>query len=228
MLDGKLVNFCHHAMSGSWLLTLKAAVSAIFIWGRAAGEWESFGNSVLDEGVINRAYSHAKNDNLPIAIPGYEGRDKGQGDYGYSANRWIQALTVNFGFPRSRILPTAGDGFNTKTEFDDYLDLATKNGYPITIAITQQTHALRAMLGVVKSLQDINLERKFIVIPSWPDIFDLMTEVYGSQGQGPFPRIDWIDQEYDRIERYQAKGDLASLEDLASYLRWMNETRPNT
>jgi hypothetical protein len=128
------------------------------------------------------------------------------------------------GVPEKKIMPVPGDGHNTKTEMDDFLNWAVSQKWRTVIAITQPAHALRAMLGTVRSLQALGSQIR--VYPWWSNRYDFTASSYGSQGEGPLPRSQWIDQEYDRIVRYQAKGDLASLEELHAYLRFLYQSLP--
>jgi hypothetical protein len=73
----------------------------------------------------------------------------------------------------------------------------------------------------VHSLRKRGLQSKLRVYPFWSIRFDFTALAYGSQGQGPHPRLGWIDEEYNRIPRYQAQGDLASLPELWSYIEFL-------
>lgn len=222
MLDSRLLYQCMCLMAGMFphlLLTKK--VDAIFVWGRATDEWQA---TRYDDGVLKLAAGLHLLTGAPVAIPGYCGSDKGQGTTGYPGPQiWRDALT-SFGVSGDQVVDTAGQGHNTKSEMDDFLELAVVRGWTTTVAITQQPYALRAMLGTVKTLIDLNLT-DLVVVPAWAHWFDWNRECYGSQGDGPYPRVRWIDEEYERIPRYREKGDLASLEDLAQYLIRVHQQR---
>ena len=216
MMDGRLVYQCLCLMAGMHPALLSTA-DVLFVWGRAKGNWEE--NS-FNEGTLQlsaRLYHHCRHAHA-IVIPGYIGQEKGQGLYGYPGPEvWKQELVRRYHIPPLHVKTTKGEGFNTKTEMDDMLDLAQANNWQTIIGVTHFTHALRAMLGTVKSLQNRGLMH-YKVLPCWPTKFDLSQQSYGSQGQGPFSRAEWIDQEFERIPRYQEEGDLATLEELRDYL----------
>jgi len=199
-------------------IDMRGEIDAIFVWGRAVNEWQSYaGNG----GVIDlAAWLHRNHrDHPPIIIPGYVGSEKGQGETGYPGHKiWSSALQ-RLGVPADKIMPTVGHGYNTKTEMDDCLDIAKKFHWKKIIGITLQTHALRAMLGTVKSLESRKVQLK--VFPYWPTTFDHTQQVFGSQGKGPLPRSSWIEEEYNRIPRYMAQGDLCTLEELLTYLKYL-------
>ena len=195
------------------------SINAIFVWGRAQDCREGQKGTVLKEAAsIRKQIFFERKRTVPIYIPGYDGKNVGQGEDGYPGpEKWggiLKSLNVN-----SLIYKVQGGGFNTKTEFDDFLKLAISKGSHVVIAVTQQEHALRAMLGAVQSLMDVGKSREIMVIPAWPANVDWARPCYGSQGEGPYSRMDWIKQEWDRIPRYQAQGDLCTFEELIEYLK---------
>lgn len=76
--------------------------------------------------------------------------------------------------------------------------------------------ALRAMLGILKSFEKHGYPMQ--VVPVCPPCVSWSKEVYGSQGALLLPRHQHIQQEWNNIPRLQDKGDLASLEELNTYL----------
>jgi hypothetical protein len=220
MLDAKQLFRCMCAMSGMFpRLPSAKLIDAIFIWGRAADEWQHtrFDNGLL--ALVARLYTYL---GAHIVLPGYVGSECGQGENGYPGPMvWCKELCrLHVDGPAIVILK--GQGCNTKTEMDDFLDEAKRRGWKTVIAVTTQFHALRAMLGTVKSLMTRGME-DVIVVPVWSSRYDWTRPCYGSQGAGPHFRLDWIDQELERIPRYHAQGDLATLEELFLYLSGVYE-----
>lgn len=220
MLNAKQLFRCMCAMAGMFpRLILSKKVDIIFIWGRAIDEWQA---TRFDDSVLKQAADFHRLTGACVAIPGYFGTEKGQGLTGYPGPKvWRSALTA-LGVSNDQIMETIGHGFNTKSEMDDFLELAVVKQWSIALAVTQQSHALRAMLGTVKSLADRNLQH-LIVAPVWPPLFDWTRKCYGSQGDGPYARMHWIDEEFDRIPRYQKKGDLATLDELFEYIAQIHQ-----
>lgn len=219
-LDPDLVFECQNLM-GSFqdvVMTPRLFPHTIFIWGRAAGDWEKL--SDLDPGVLQWAALAWQISAPPITIPGYIGAERGQGDYGYPGPHvWEAYLHQISSIPSRFILRTAGKGINTKTEMEDCLTLARRKRLACVIGVTTVMHALRAMLGAVKALEARGLLDAVDVLPFWSYLFDFDREVYGSQGEGPYLRTHWLGLEFDRIPRYQAQGDLVSLRQLLTYLK---------
>lgn len=215
MLDAKQLYGCMCAMSGMFpRLVCANKVDAIFVWGRASDEWQ---RTEFDDGVLQLAADLHRQTSAPVVIPGYTGSATGQGQTGYPGPQVWRIALAAFGVSEDQIVDTVGHGHNTKSEMEDFLKLAVARQWSVVLAMTQQPHALRAMLGTVKSLADRNLLH-IMVAPVWPNRFDWSRKSYGSQGVGPYPRMHWIDEEFGSILRYQAKGDLATLDELLAYL----------
>lgn len=216
MFDAQMLYRCMCLMSGMFpRLLYTEKIDAIFVWGRAVDEWQS---TRFDDGILQVAADLHRLTGAFVSIPGYIGAHWDQGGTGYPGPTVWSCALETLGVPTAYIFPLDGRGHNTKSEMDDFLDLACECHWPMVMAVTQQPHALRAMLGTVKSLTDRGLLNKITVVPVWPALFDWNRKCYGSQGVGPYPRSCWIDEEFERIPRYQAKGDLATLDELHKYL----------
>lgn len=115
-------------------------------------------------------------------------------------------------------------GFNTKTEGDAFLKTAEQRGFKRVIVLTQPHQIVRAMLGVVKTIDDQELD-----IDIWcsvPQSTDWQVRVKGSQGKERKPRAEHIPDETGRILKYQDQGDLASFEELFAYLEKRDSRNP--
>jgi hypothetical protein len=216
MLDAKQFNCCMCLMSGLFPRSIYVdSVDAIFVWGRAFNEYQP---TRFEDGVLTMAADLYRLVGAPLVIPGYTGKEKGQGDTGYPGPAIWRAELAVLGVPDDHVLETCGKGYNTKTEMDDCLDLALRKDWSAIIGVTQLSHAMRAMLGTVKSLANLQVLSVIRVLPVWPQRIDWTRLCFGSQGKGPHPRAAWIDEEFERIPRYQEKGDLATLDELFQYL----------
>lgn len=78
-LDSQLLYRCLCAMMGNWPRLETRGVDAIFIWGRADGEWRS---SEFDDGVLKRALELHRHFVAPLCFPSYVGADFNQGENG--------------------------------------------------------------------------------------------------------------------------------------------------
>ncbi len=108
--------------------------------------------------------------------------------------------------------------FNTKDEDNAFLEIARAEGWRSVGVLTQPHQLLRAMLGLVKSMDEQGYGMRVYAVaprgtPWWK-------EVYGPQSEKLLPRFDHIWEELRRIPIYQAKGDLATFAEFFQYLRW--------
>ncbi len=215
MLDEgqRLLFHCMLLMAGGYQrIVYSGKVDAIFVWGRAVNEWQS---TRYDDGVLAMAAQLHRETGAPVLVPGYTGRDEGQGDTGYPGPIvWGDALAT-LGVPT--ISTPNGTGHNTKTEMDDFLDLAKAREWKTVLAVSQLSHILRAMLGAIQSSNEKGLS-ELDIVPMYPSLFDHKRECFGSQGMGPYPRLQWFDEEFDRIPRYREQGDMATLKELKARL----------
>lgn len=204
---------CQSLLQGGFsrLVTL---VDGIFVWGRAADDWQG---SKFEQGVLEVAADLNRQYSEPIIIPGYCGAQVDQGPNGYPGPLVWQPALMDLGVQSEDVVLTAGGGTNTKTEFEDCLAVAQERQWHVVAAVVDPLHVLRAMLGVVRSLAHAKAEQ-IQIFPIMPHTFDWNRMCFGSQGEGPYSRITWLRHEFNRIPKYMAKGDLATPEELVRYL----------
>ncbi len=134
---------------------------------------------------------------------------------------WTNRLVETLGVERGKILPCphlipGEHGFNTKTEAEAFLATSVERGFKTAVVLTQPHQIVRAMLGVVKTIN-----QKGLPINVWcisPQSTDWNKRVKGSQGMERKPRVEHIQDEIERVLKYQAKGDIASFDELFAYL----------
>lgn len=112
--------------------------------------------------------------------------------------------------------PEGKPGFHTRTEAEAFVQTAAEKGFKSAVILAHPHQITRAMLSVIKVINEKGLD-----IDVWcmtPPSTDWDKKVMGSQGMKRKPRSEHIQDEIDRIFRYQAKGDIASFDELFSYL----------
>lgn len=185
------------------------AADALFFHGRSFGDEDGLFELAAElyrEGLIK-----------DVVLFDTEGEREG-GDTPFQANRGKTAYTedlVKLGIPQKNIL-YGGIGKNTKTESDGFLALAKTKGWKSVIVMTQPHQMLRAMLGLIKAMEQQNY--RIYAYPVVLPFTEWQKEVHSSQGLESKPREEHIKDEFDRIARYQEKRDLASFEELVAYL----------
>lgn len=109
-------------------------------------------------------------------------------------------------------------GYHTKQEGNAFLDYSMENSLYRAIAFTNPHQIVRAMLGLVQTINDQHLPiNVYAVIPN-PDLFNWGRAVKGSQGKERKPVYKHLYEELNRISIYQQAGDLAIFDDLFRYL----------
>lgn len=220
MSDAELVHACITLMSGHRpIISPTMLMDALFVFGRAQEDWEGDAD---EEGILGLASWLWKCDAAHyIVLPGYDSTRNGAGELvstGYPGwKRWRGEL-IRFDIPSTVIVSTRGEGTNTKTEGHDFVLLSRDKGWSSAVVVMHQHQVLRAMLGLVKSMKQ--LEHTMRVVPICPVQTNWTRPVYGSQGQKKLPRHEHIREEWVRILRYQEKGDLASFKELHAYLTY--------
>lgn len=106
---------------------------------------------------------------------------------------------------------------NTKEENEMFLKVAVRHEWRSAIILGQPHHILREFLGMIASMRDHKYWMRIYAVA--PETTNWAKPVYGSPGISLSPRFEHITQEFERIPRYQAKGDLAKYYELYPYLR---------
>jgi hypothetical protein len=105
---------------------------------------------------------------------------------------------------------------NTLIESEALVQFAKQRGYHSLFVVAPPFHQLRALMtAVTVTLR----EYPELLIYSYPGIaMPWQEEVVHSQGTLKAKRRDLIQEELERIEKYQDKGDLALFEQVLTYL----------
>jgi len=190
-------------------------VNTAYVFGRALGDYES---DERDTGLLEFAANLYKYGQVEsISVPGYNPQTR-DGYTDYPGGTTWRELLERMMVPRHRIFLTSGEKRpqHTRSDGDEFIETARGRGWTQAIIITNPHQMLRAMLGLIISMREQGYQLKLYacVLPR----VDWHKPVYGSQGQKRLPRHEHIREEWERISKYQATGDIASLEELRSYL----------
>ena len=105
---------------------------------------------------------------------------------------------------------------NTLIESKAVIRFARQHSYHSLFVVAPPFHQLRAFMTAVTVAFR---EYPELVIYSYPGVaMSWQKEVIHSQGTLKAKRRDLLKEELERIEKYQSKGDLASLEQVLNYL----------
>ncbi len=162
-----------------------------------------------------------------IIVPGTEGERLGETTPGmaHPGKTLMKRRLVGMGVTEEDVV-FSNPGYQTKQEGDAFLEYSMENNLYRTIAFTNPHQIVRAMLGLVKTINGKNLPVEVYAAVPDPHKFDWGRMVKGSQGQKLEPVFKHFYEELSRISRYQQKGDLASFEELFEYVDIRNSRRP--
>lgn len=185
-------------------------VDGLFFYGRSFGDetglFELAADLYKDLRVGKIAIVNSMGEKLGSKIPfeAHIGKDE------------FRRRLVDLGVPTEDIVVPDQTGYHTRQETDAFLQLARQRGWKSAVAISQPHQVLRAMLGTVRAMDQLG--HKMEIYTAHPKNTNWHEVVKGSQGAESKRRIDHISDELKRIPDYQSKGDLASFEELFSYL----------
>lgn len=189
-----------------------------FVFGRAQGDYEAVQN---DDGILETvATLYHRGRLVPcVIIPNQEAGMAFGGKHvatTFPGTKVFRERLEALGVHEYDIVVPGEYEFHTRGEGDAYVRAAKERGWKSAIAIMNPHQGLRTMLGLLKSFA--LHQHPMTVVPVYPSRVNWEKSVYGSQGELVLPRHQHIEQEWDRIIRYQAKGDLASFGELNDYL----------
>lgn len=190
---------------------------AAFVFGRAKYDFEATG---WDAGILETAAELYHQDLATyISFPGTKGKVDVTGglvETTYPGPEVFREKLVELKVSPDFIFPTLEAPSHTRGDSDAFIQLAKFRAWKTAVLIMQPHQALRSMLGILKSFEKHDHHMK--VVPVFPRSVHWNKEVYGSQGALLVKREKHIREEWDRVLRYQASGDLASFEELDAYL----------
>ncbi len=162
-----------------------------------------------------------------IIVPGTEGERLGETIPGmaHPGKTAMKNRLVRMGVAEEDVV-FSKPGYHTKQEGDAFLDYSMENSLHRAIAFTNPHQIVRAMLGLVRTINDKSLSLETYTAVPDPEKFDWGRMVKGSQGQKLEPVFKHFYEELSRISRYQQKGDLAGFEELFEYMNIRNSRRP--
>lgn len=120
------------------------------------------------------------------------------------------------GIPIESIIYPDTMAFHARQENDTFLKLSRQMRWRTGVILTQPHQLLRAMLGMVQTMNNDDYQME--VYTSAPISTPWQRVVSGNQGLESKPRIDHIQDEWERVRKYQAAGYLATFEQLFDYL----------
>lgn len=140
---------------------------------------------------------------------------------GYSGYRYWKEELVRSGADQSSLefvppVPAHTDILHTRIEAESMVHFAKKQSYKSVIVTAPPFHQPRAFMAAVTAVIKIHPELKLYSFAG--KALPWCQEVAHSQGAVQDTRAGLIVGEIERIHKYQAKGDLASINEVLEYL----------
>lgn len=185
-----------------------------------------FGRSYLDapkHGLYQIAVDLYKQEMVrKIIVPGTEGERLGENVPGMArpGKTAMKNRLVRMGIAEEDVI-FSDQGFHTRQEGDAFLKYSNENNLRRAIALTNPHQIVRAMLGLVKKINEDDLPIAVYTFVPEPGTFNWGRMVKGSQGLERKPVFKHFFQELNGISTYQRKipPDVATFEELFEYIK---------
>lgn len=153
-----------------------------------------------------------------IATPNTDGSRTGRNIPGEASpgKEWTVRQLLLQGIPIESIKHPNLKSTHTWEENQAFVQLGMKMRWGSAALLTQPHQLLRAMLGTIKAMEKIGYVMEIYTIA--PPYTPWYETTKGSQGMEAKIRLEHIDDELSRIPKYQQQGNLATFEELFSYL----------
>lgn len=132
-------------------------------------------------------------------------------DYGSFPFEEVKPYILKEGVPES-ILIHEDKSLNTKEQAIEVVNMAVKNEWKRLVLVASHEHQYRAYLTFLRQVIDVD---KDIIIYNAP-VRNLNWFIDSGWGT----RYERLLAEFERIERYTAKGDLATADEVIEYQKW--------
>lgn len=139
---------------------------------------------------------------------------KGQGYAGYEA--WAKELVERGVAEASLYAIPAPPVIHTASEAQQLVHEAQKYGWKRIVLISSPHHQLRACMSVVAQIRNHGSNLAIYNLPG--SVISWWEEVAHYQGEIRDTMYGFIEQEMQRIQQFQEKGDVASCEETLEYL----------
>ncbi|MBI2596430.1 hypothetical protein HYW46_06915 [Candidatus Daviesbacteria bacterium] len=196
----------------------KEKVDAAFFHGRAVWNKQGLGEDVSGLfGLVSGLYHKKVVDYIAVTNTEGQGVDTSESQSAWPGKTVYINRLMLLGVPDNRIVLTNMPALHTRQENDAFLDLAKSRLWESGIIVAHPHQLLRSILGMVQSMDQ---QRYWIKVYTAAPLFTNWREpVNGNQGQELKPRMMHIENEIERILKYQNLGLLASFEQFLDYAK---------
>ncbi len=129
--------------------------------------------------------------------------------YGSFPSREIRDEMIRLGAPEETIFCEEKMGAHTRAEAERAIQIAKEKNWKTILIVTSPHHQYRTFLTYLKAMKDAECDLVLVNAPAPLSWFE-----QNSWGR----RVDFLCKEFDKIDEYQKKGDVASYQDGILYL----------
>jgi len=133
----------------------------------------------------------------------------------YSYNK-CESRILNYNIPQVQLILELNSN-NTREQALEVIEMCVQNNWTSLILTASHYHQFRAFLTFLKVLLEKKIENKIIIYNAPENKLDWFAE----SGWGK--RVDLLELEFDKIEKYQKFGHIASYSDAVKYFKWREE-----
>ena len=129
--------------------------------------------------------------------------------YGSFPSREIRDEMIRLGAPDNAVFCEEKVGAHTRAEAERAVQVSKEKNWKTALIVTSPHHQYRTFLTFLKAMKDAEYDLTLINAPAPLSWFEI--NPWGR-------RIDLLTREFDKIDEYQKKGDVASYQDGIEYL----------
>ena len=124
-----------------------------------------------------------------------------------------ESRILNFNIPKEQIILELNSK-NTREQALEVIEICIQNNLTSLILTASHYHQFRAFLTFLKVLLEKKIENKIIIYNAPENKLDW----FADSGWGK--RVDLLELEFEKIQKYQKLGHIASYTDAVKYFKW--------
>ena len=124
-----------------------------------------------------------------------------------------ESRILNYNVPQVQLVLEL-NSTNTREQALEVIEMCVQNNWTSLILTASHYHQFRAFLTFLKVLIEKKIENKIIIYNAPENQLDW----FADSGWGK--RVDLLELEFDKIQKYQKLGHIASYSDAVKYFKW--------
>lgn len=159
---------------------------------------------------INKSCSIIKNQEAKYLIFSGGVDNEKVGSYCYNK---CESRILKYNIPQIQVIPELNSK-NTREQALEVIEMCIQNNWTTLILTASHYHQFRAFLTFLKVLLEKKIDNKIIIYNAPENKLDW----FADSGWGK--RVDLLELEFEKIQKYQKLGHIASYTDAIKYFKW--------